>query len=94
MIIKELRSYDTPKIKSMVIKLKSSIMENRFKLSQGENVNTSDIRKSRRVIAQLMTILKERNEKITHSDWKGFGDMFTDKEEDKPNKKKKKAKDK
>lgn len=68
MIIKELRSYDTPKIKSMVVKLKSSIMENKFKMSQGESVNTSDIKKSRRVIAQLMTILGERGERLTYSD--------------------------
>lgn len=68
MIIKELRSYDTQKIKSMIIQLKTSIMENRFKLAQGELTNTSQNKKSRKVIAQLLTILRERGETLGPKD--------------------------
>lgn len=80
MIIKELRKWDTPQVKSKIIEIKSSILENRFKLSQGELSNTSVIRQSKRIVAQLLTILKERNEKITFKDWKQYGELANKKE--------------
>lgn len=68
MIIKELRGYDSSKLKSMFVQLKSSLLENRFKLSQGELTNVSVFKQSRRVIAQILTILRERGESVTHKD--------------------------
>lgn len=83
MITKELRSYDTPKIKSMAIQLKASILENKFKLTQGEITNTDIFKQSRKVIAQLLTILHERGEKITSKDWKEYGDTNKEKQDKK-----------
>ncbi|WP_246307742.1 50S ribosomal protein L29 [Candidatus Mycoplasma haematohominis] len=83
MITKELRSYDTQKIKSMVIQLKASILENRFKLAQGEITNTGIFKQSRKVIAQLLTILQERGEKISFKDWKAYSDSVKEKSDKK-----------
>lgn len=79
-MIKELRGYETSKIKSMLIQLKSKLLENRFKLMQGEVSDNSVFRKTRKAIAQMFTVLKERGETLTLSDWKNYASKEDEKE--------------
>ncbi|OAL10371.1 50S ribosomal protein L29 [Candidatus Mycoplasma haematobovis] len=77
-MIKELRGYDSQEIKNMIIKLKAKLVENRFKLVQGELTNTNIFKETRRTIAQLLTILNERGEKLTPTDWKLYKEIAED----------------
>lgn len=74
-MIKELRDYSSQDIKNMIIKLKAKLVENRFKLVQGELTNTNIFRETRKTIAQLLTILNERGERLTPTDWKLYKEI-------------------
>ncbi|AEW45930.1 50S ribosomal protein L29 [Mycoplasma haemocanis str. Illinois] len=79
-MIKDLRGYETQEVKNMIIKLKAKLLENRFKLVQGELTNTAIFKETRRTIAQLLTILRERNEKLTAKDWQHYKEISDKKE--------------
>lgn len=71
-MLKELRETDTEALKSMLFKLKVKLLEYRFQLAQGTLKNTSLIKVTKRTVAQLLTILHERNERFSNQDLSRF----------------------
>ncbi|WP_457679662.1 50S ribosomal protein L29 [Thermovibrio sp.] len=59
----ELRQKSTEELKKMVAELKEKLLKLRFKNAFGQLENPMEIRKTRRQIARILTILRERGVK-------------------------------
>jgi len=59
----ELRQKSTDELKKMVVELKEKLLKLRFKNAFGQLENPMEIRKTRRQIARILTILRERGVK-------------------------------
>ena len=60
----ELREKSTEELKKMVAELKEKLLKLRFKNAFGQLENPMEIRKIRRQIACILTILRERGVKV------------------------------
>jgi large subunit ribosomal protein L29 len=60
----ELREKSTEELKKMVAELKEKLLKLRFKNAFGQLENPMEIRKIRRQIARILTILRERGVKV------------------------------
>ena len=60
----ELREKSTEELKKMVAELKAKLLKLRFKNAFGQLENPMEIRKIRRQIARILTILRERGVKV------------------------------
>lgn len=67
-MIKDLRAKTSEELKLLIVQLRTQLMENRFKAAQGELKKTHLIREMRRLVAQTLTVLHERNESMAHGD--------------------------
>jgi large subunit ribosomal protein L29 len=61
---KELRKKSTEELEKLLVELKERLLKLRFKNAYGSLENTSEIRKTRRQIARVLTILRERGVKL------------------------------
>jgi len=59
----ELRKKSTEELQKMVVELKERLLKLRFKNAFGQLENPMEIRKTRRQIARILTILRERGVK-------------------------------
>ncbi|WP_456341703.1 50S ribosomal protein L29 [Thermovibrio sp.] len=59
----ELRKKSTEELQKMVVELKEKLLKLRFKNAFGQLENPMEIRKTRRQIARILTILRERGVK-------------------------------
>ncbi|MEO2065994.1 MAG: 50S ribosomal protein L29 [Desulfurobacteriaceae bacterium] len=59
----ELRQKSTEELQKMVVELKEKLLKLRFKNAFGQLENPMEIRKVRRQIARILTILRERGVK-------------------------------
>ncbi|WP_163328413.1 50S ribosomal protein L29 [Desulfurobacterium thermolithotrophum] len=59
----ELRQKSTDELKKMVVELKEKLLKLRFKNAFGQLENPMEIRKTRKQIARILTILRERGVK-------------------------------
>ncbi len=59
----EIREWDTTKINSEIVALKKELFDLRFQQATGQLENTARIRKVKKAIARMKTILNERNAK-------------------------------
>ena len=59
----ELREKSTEELQKMVVELKEKLLKLRFKNAFGQLENPMEIRKTRRQIARILTILRERGVK-------------------------------
>ena len=59
----EIREWDTAKINSEIVALKKELFDLRFKQATGQLENTARIRKVKKTIARMNTVLNERNAK-------------------------------
>jgi large subunit ribosomal protein L29 len=59
----ELRKKSTEELQKMVVELKEKLLKLRFKNAFGQLDNPMEIRKTRRQIARILTILRERGVK-------------------------------
>jgi len=59
----EIREWDTAKINSEIVALKKELFDLRFKQATGQLENTARIRKVKKTIARMKTVLNERNAK-------------------------------
>lgn len=80
-MLNDIRQQDPKKIKSTIIQLKSRLLEYRFKAAQGDFVTTHLIRECKKTIAKLLTVLREKNEKLTNKDWKEFLAIYKEEHE-------------
>tara|TARA_A100001011_G_scaffold326366_1_gene349851 strand:+ start:208 stop:408 length:201 start_codon:yes stop_codon:yes gene_type:complete len=62
MEIKDIRKLDTLEIEKLVLDKRIELMEIRFKLQNSENKNTSEINKTKKLIARILTVLREKGE--------------------------------
>ena len=60
MKIKELIQKDEKALIKLLDETKAKVVKDRFKIASREMTNVSEIKKSKRLIAQIETILKER----------------------------------
>lgn len=63
MDIKELKKLPEQELKKLIEDKKQRLRELRFDLSSGKVKNVREIRQARKLVAQSLTILKERNGK-------------------------------
>ncbi|WP_457568680.1 50S ribosomal protein L29 [Desulfurobacterium sp.] len=63
-LTEDLRAKSTEELKNMVVELKENLLKMRFKNAFGQLESTADIRKTRRQIARILTILRERGVKL------------------------------
>ena len=59
----DLRKKSNEELQKMVVELKEKLLKLRFKNAFGQLENPMDIRKTRRQIARILTILRERGVK-------------------------------
>ncbi len=59
----DIRAWDTAKINSEITTLKKELFDLRFQQATGQLENTARIRKVKKTIARMKTVLNERNEK-------------------------------
>ncbi|GAB6075637.1 50S ribosomal protein L29 [Desulfurobacterium crinifex] len=59
----ELRQKSTDELKKMVVELKEKLLKLRFKNAFGQLDNPMEIRKAKKQIARILTILRERGVK-------------------------------
>jgi large subunit ribosomal protein L29 len=59
----ELKQKSTDELKKMVVELKEKLLKLRFKNAFGQLDNPMEIRKTRKQIARVLTILRERGVK-------------------------------
>jgi len=59
----EIREWDTAKINSEIVALKKELFDLRFQQATGQLENTARIRKVKKTIARMKTILNERDAK-------------------------------
>jgi len=59
----ELRQKSTDELKKMVVELKEKLLKLRFKNAFGQLDNPMEIRKTKKQIARILTILRERGVK-------------------------------
>ena len=59
----EIREWDTTKISSEIVALKKELFDLRFQQATGQLENTARIRKVKKAIARMKTILNERDAK-------------------------------
>lgn len=64
MKIDEIRKFSDEELKTKIFDTKKEYMEMRFQHISGQLTDTSKIKKVRRDIARLETILKEREQKV------------------------------
>jgi len=64
MKIEEIRKFSDEELKTKIFDTKKEYMEMRFQHISGQLTDTSKIKKIRRDIARLETILKEREQKV------------------------------
>jgi large subunit ribosomal protein L29 len=62
-LTEELRQKSTEELQKMVVELKEKLLKLRFKNAFGQLDNPMEIRKTRRQIARILTILRERGVK-------------------------------
>ena len=60
----ELRQKSTDELKKMVVELKEKLLKLRFKNAFGQLDNPMEIRKAKKQIARILTILRERGVKV------------------------------
>jgi ribosomal protein L29 len=58
---KQLKNLNIEELKKMVLEKKSKLRELRFNLNVGKVKNFSDIRKIKKEIAQILTLINEKN---------------------------------
>jgi ribosomal protein L29 len=58
---KQLKNLNIEELKKMVLEKKSKLRELRFNLNVGKIKNFSDIRKIKKEIAQILTLINEKN---------------------------------
>ncbi len=63
MKIKELRQKNDIELKKMLESSHDKLREDRFKVASRQMKNVRDIRATRKTVAQILTILKERKNK-------------------------------
>jgi len=63
-LTEELRQKSTDELKKMVVELKEKLLKLRFKNAFGQLDNPMEIRKTRKQIARILTILRERGVKL------------------------------
>lgn len=64
MEVKDIRKLTVDEIEKLVKERKEKIVDLKFKLVNSETINNAEIRKERKTVARLLTILSEkRNEK-------------------------------
>lgn len=66
-MIKDLRTKTDLELGELITKLKVQLLETRFKIANGEVENTHLQKEIRKTIAKAMTVLSERNVKISFS---------------------------
>ncbi|MDQ0513626.1 large subunit ribosomal protein L29 [Mycoplasmoides fastidiosum] len=76
MLIKDLRQKQDDELKMLVVQLRIQQMENRFQAAQGELTKTHLIRETRRLIAQVLTVLHERNLRMETKDYHRFSKII------------------
>jgi large subunit ribosomal protein L29 len=62
-LTEELRQKSTEELQKMVVELKEKLLKLRFKNAYGQLENPMEIRKTRKQIARILTILRERGVK-------------------------------
>jgi large subunit ribosomal protein L29 len=60
----QLREKSTEELKELVEELKEELLKLRFKSAYGQLDNPMEIRKTRRQIARVLTVLRERGVKV------------------------------
>ena len=60
MKIKEIIQKDDKSLNKLLVETKSKLVKDRFKIASKEMTNVSEIKKSKRMIAKIETIIKER----------------------------------
>ncbi len=63
-LTEELRQKSTEELQKMVVELKEKLLKVRFKNAFGQLESPMEIRKTRRQIARILTILRERGVKV------------------------------
>jgi len=63
-LTEDLRKKSTDELKKMVVELKEKLLKLRFKNAFGQLDNPMEIRKTRKQIARILTILRERGVKL------------------------------
>ncbi|TCK05125.1 50S ribosomal protein L29 [Phorcysia thermohydrogeniphila] len=63
-LTEELRQKSTEELQKMVVELKEKLLKLRFKNAYGQLENPMEIRKTRKQIARILTILRERGVKV------------------------------
>ena len=63
-LTEDLRKKSTDELKKMVVELKEKLLKLRFKNAFGQLDNPMEIRKTRKLIARILTILRERGVKL------------------------------
>ncbi len=58
--IKEIIQKDDKSLNKLLVETKSKLVKDRFKIASKEMTNVSEIKKSKRMIAKIETIIKER----------------------------------
>lgn len=66
-MIKDLRNKTDTELGELIAKLKVQLLETRFKMANGELEDISKRKEIRKTIAMAMTVLSERNVKISFS---------------------------
>ena len=62
MEIKDIRKLEKLEIQKLVFDKRIELMDITFKLQNSENKNTSEINKTKKLIARLLTVLREKGE--------------------------------
>lgn len=69
MINKNLRDKSSAELKLLVVQLKHQLMKYRFEAAEGKMLKTHLFKEVRRSVAQILTILHERNDDISSQEW-------------------------
>lgn len=69
MINKNLRDKSSAELKLLAVQLKHQLMKYRFEAAEGKMLKGHLFKEVRRSVAQILTILHQRNETITSQEW-------------------------
>ncbi len=67
MKLSEMREKTVDELKQFVVDSKKQLLENRIKLSMHKLENTAEIAKTKRLIAQAKTVIREKEIEVTNA---------------------------
>ena len=78
MINKNLRDKSSAELKLLVVQLKNQLMKYRFDAAEGKMLKGHLFKEVRRSVAQILTILHERNDDISSQEWAQLNKQLLD----------------